>query len=143
MVIHNKAFLDGQVSYLWNEVDDLAKQKEVLVAQYRLEDFDLLDFGMITDDFWILKKKLEDFLFVYFVIKGTLKLDGDALELLSMVFRMVYLLSVVARLTQLDEIGKMLQYEITVPVVDDDAQLVISDVLLDIPNSKENILVFW
>jgi hypothetical protein len=51
MVIHKKAFLDGQVSYLWNEVDDLTEQKEVLVAQYRLEDFDLLDFGVITDDF--------------------------------------------------------------------------------------------
>lgn len=143
MVIHKKAFLDGQVSYLWNEVDDLTEQKEVLVAQYRLEDFDLLDFGVITDDFWILKKEFEDFLFVYFVIEGALKLDGDTLELLSMAFGVVYLLSVVARLTQLNEVGKMLQDEITVPVVDDDAQLVISHVLLDVPNCEENILVFW
>ena len=143
MVIHKKAFLDGQFPYLWNEVDDLSEQKEVLVAQYRLEDFDLLDFGVITDDFWILKKEFEDFLFVYFVIEGALKLDGDTLELLSMAFGVVYLLSVVARLTQLNEVGKMLQYEITVPVVDDDAQLVISHVLLDVPNCEENILVFW
>ena len=68
MVIHQKAFFYHQISYLWNKVDDLAEQEEVLVAQHSLEDFYFLDFGVIADNFGILKKELENFLFVYFVI---------------------------------------------------------------------------
>ena len=48
VVIHQQTLLYRKISDLRDEIDDLAKPEEVLVAQDRLKDFDFLDFCVIV-----------------------------------------------------------------------------------------------
>ena len=51
---HDEALVDGYYSYLRNVLNDLGQQEEVLVAQDRLEEFQLLNLGVVIDDLCIL-----------------------------------------------------------------------------------------
>ena len=142
VVIHQQALLYCKIFDLWDVVDDLSKPEEVLVAQHGLEDLDLLYLGVVADDLRVLKQDPQNLFFVYFVIQSALELHGDALKLFCISFLLVCLLSVIARFTQFYEVGEVMQDEITISVIDGDAQLVIIDILLNIINSKKNVLVF-
>lgn len=48
VVIHQQTLLYRKISDLRDEIDDLAKPEEVLVAQDRLKDFDFLNFCVIV-----------------------------------------------------------------------------------------------
>lgn len=48
VVIHQQTLLYRKISDLRDEIDDLSKPEEVLVAQDRLKDFDFLNFCVIV-----------------------------------------------------------------------------------------------
>ena len=56
VVIHQQTLLYRKISDLRDEIDDLAKPEEVLVAQDRLKDFDFLNFCVIVYYLWVSKQ---------------------------------------------------------------------------------------
>ena len=56
VVIHQQTLLYRKISDLRDEIDDLSKPEEVLVAQDRLKDFDFLNFCVIVYYLWVSKQ---------------------------------------------------------------------------------------
>ena len=100
-VYHNQALVDHYLLYLRNVFYDLSQQEEVLVAQDRLEQFELLDLGMVVYDLSILNQYLDDILFIDFVIEGAVEFERYAPELVGLSSLRVLQAFIIAQLAQL------------------------------------------
>jgi hypothetical protein len=132
VIIHNQAVVKRHRSYLWDKIYYLAKQKEVLVAENRLENFDFLNLCIVIDNFRILQQNFECFLLGDLMVERGVELDGNRPELLGVCNTLVIVGVLETILAELDEVGHILENEIAVPIVDYDAQLVLVHVLPDV-----------
>ena len=135
MVMHDETLLNNNAPNLRDKVDDLSQKEEILIAQHGFEEFQLLDFGVIIDRFWAVKKDFQDIFFVDFVVKRTIKLNWDTLEFFGICCGFIALVAVGTHFAQFDEVSEMFENEIAVSIIDNDAKLIIVYIFLDIVHS--------
>ena len=76
------------------------------------------------------------------MVQGAVEFERDALQLICIGPWLVLQPLVVAQFAKLNEISQIFQDEVAIPIVDDDAQLVLADILLNVVDSQHDILIF-